>query len=254
MLIDTHCHLNDRKAFPDVNAEIAEATRLGATRLIVVGVEPGEWHSTVELCERHDELSFILGWHPNYTKEYDPLRLNELRTLLFHPKALALGEIGLDYHWDFSPPETQRKALIDQLDLASELAKPVVFHAREAYSDLLDVLEARPVRPYLFHCFSGSPEEAARAVRLDAYFGVDGPISYKKADELRGLVRTLPRDRLLVETDAPYLTPVPHRGKPNRPAYVRYVAEALAACLQISFDECANLTTNNAERFFGKIG
>jgi TatD DNase family protein len=251
MLIDTHCHLNDFKAFPDPAADIEEAARLGVGKMIVVGVEPAEWGRTVEICEAHPELFCILGWHPNYTKDYDPGLLVELSDLISHPKSLALGEIGLDYHWDYSPPSTQHRALTDQLDLAAQVGKPVVFHAREAYSDLLDVLEGRPVRPYLFHCFAGSQEEAERAVRLGAFFGVDGPISYKKADDLRSIVRGLPKDRLVVETDSPYMTPVPHRGKPNRPAYVRYVAEALAECLGIPIGECEKLTTTNAVSFFG---
>lgn len=250
-VIDTHCHLNDPEAFPDVASEIQEARRNGVDRMVVVGVQPVEWARTVALTEEHPELFCILGWHPNYTAEYDEARLAELEVLLGRSKALALGEIGLDYHWDYSPPQVQARALIAQLDLAERLELPVVFHAREAYSDLLNVLEARPQRPYLFHCFAGDANDAGRAMALDAYFGVDGPISYKKADALREIVRSLPRDRVLTETDAPYMTPVPHRGKPNRPAYVRHVTEALAETLGITLEQCEEVTTENAVRFFG---
>ncbi len=251
MLIDTHCHLNDPSAFPDAAAEIAAAKAKGVERIIVVGVKPDEWAETVRLAESHEELFCILGWHPNYTADYSPDRLQELETLLQRPKTLALGEIGLDYHWDYSPPEVQRRALLDQLGLAQKLEMPVVFHAREAYSDLLDVLEARPKRPYLLHCFAGSQQDAQRGAELGCYFGVDGPVTYKKAEDLRQILRRLPPDRLVVETDAPYLTPVPYRGKPNRPAYIPEIVAGLAAALGISPEECASVTTINAKRFFG---
>jgi TatD DNase family protein len=251
-LIDTHCHLNDIEAFPDVGPEIAEAARFGIDRMIVVGVQPDEWERTVHMTQQHEALFCILGWHPNYTANFDPAVLERLEKLLENPKVLALGEIGLDYHWDYSPKDAQFKALHAQLDLAERISKPVVFHAREAYSDLLDVLEARPVRPYLFHCFAGDQQDAKRAMALGAYFGVDGPITYKKSEELRSLVRSLPRERIVVETDAPYLSPMPFRGKQNRPAYVRNVAEGLAIALGISYAECETLTTENAQRFFGE--
>jgi len=251
MLIDTHCHLNDAKAFPDVEAEIAAAREAGVDRLIVVGTNPDEWERTRDLASSHDEIYAILGWHPNYTAEYDPATLSLLRSLLADPKVLALGEIGLDYHWDYAPRDVQHRALRDQLQLARELEMPVVFHAREAYSDLLDVLESEPPMPYLFHCFVGDSTEADRAARLGAYFGVDGPVTYKSAATLREVLAGVPRDRLVVETDAPYMSPVPHRGKPNRPAYVAHVNAGLATALGLQPDECAELTTANARRFFG---
>ena len=249
-MIDTHCHLNDVKAFPDPRAEIDAAVAAGVDRMIVVGTHPPDWATALALAEAHPEVFAIVGWHPNYTADYDPATLADLERLLAHPRVLALGEIGLDYHWDYSPHEIQRRALLDQLDLAASLNVPVVFHAREAYADLLDVLESRPPHPYLFHCWAGNADEAARAVALDAYFGVDGPVSYKKADDLRAVLRKIPIDRLVVETDAPYMTPVPHRGKPNRPAYVALVNEALANARAITPDACAKATTANAERFF----
>jgi TatD DNase family protein len=250
LLIDTHCHLNDPKAFPDPANAIREAVLAEVGTMIVVGVNQKEWRRTVELAEEHDELYAIVGWHPNYTADYHPDTLTELRELLKNPKVRALGEIGLDYHWDYSPRETQFKALHDQLDLARELQIPVVFHAREAYSDLLDVLEQRPPHPYLFHCWAGDADEAKRAVKLDAYFGVDGPVTYPKSDELREVLKTLPSDRLVLETDAPYMSPVPYRGKPNQPAYIPNINAFLAQTLGISAQECAAQTTANARRFF----
>jgi TatD DNase family protein len=251
LLIDTHCHLNDQGKFASVDQEIEFARSQGVQRMIVVGIEPIEWSRTVDLAKAHPELFCILGWHPNHTADYSKDKLASLATLARTPKCLAIGEIGLDYHWDYASPTIQREALLDQLDLAQGLNLPVVFHAREAYSDLLDVLEARPPRPYLLHCFAGDAQDARRATALECYFGVDGPISYKKADELRDVIRSLPQDRLVVETDAPYLTPVPFRGKPNRPGYVKNVNAALAETLGLSDADCQELTTQNALRFFG---
>lgn len=252
MLVDTHCHLNDREKFADVQAEIRAALDAGVKRLIVVGTKPSEWASSLALAEAHKELFCILGWHPNYTSDFDLSQLESLSVYANSAKCLAIGEIGLDYHWDYSPRETQRKALLAQLDLADQLELPVVFHAREAYSDLLDILELRPGRAYLFHCFAGSQEDALRAIALDAYFGVDGPITYKNASQLRHVISGLPKDRLLLETDAPYLSPEPFRGKTNRPAHVPLINKSLATLLELTEDECALLTSSNAARFFGQ--
>jgi len=252
-MIDTHCHLHDAKAFPEPEAEIAAARDAGVEKVIVVGVKPDDWEAAIAFAERFPEAYALVGWHPNYTAEYDPASLPRLRELLSHPKVLALGEIGLDYHWDFAPREIQHQALREGLDLAVETGMPAVFHAREAYGDLLDILETRPPHPYVFHCFAGTVEEALRATALGAYFGVDGPITYKKADNLREVFRSVPRDRILLETDSPYMAPTPHRGKPNRPSYVPLINVALAQTLEITPEACAAMTTVNAHAAFPKL-
>ena len=249
-LIDTHCHLNDPKAFPDPRAEIDAALAAGVERLVVVGTAPEDWDRAVAMAERFPEAWAIVGWHPNYTADYRRDTIPRLRELLAHPRVLALGEIGLDYHWAYAERSVQHAALRDGLDLAAETGKPVVFHAREAYADLLDVLEARPPYPYLMHCFAGTVEEGARAAALGCRFGVDGPVTYPKAEGLRESLRSLPFESLVVETDAPYMSPVPFRGKPNRPAYARQVAEGLAAALGRPFEEVARQTTATARAFF----
>lgn len=251
MLIDTHCHLNDAEAFPDPDVALAEARAAGVKRVIVVGVEPESCRRALALAEAHDGVYAIVGWHPNYTAGYTDEGLAEIEAMLGHPKTVALGEIGLDFHWQYATLEQQERALYAQLELGRRSGKPIVFHCREAYPRLLGVLEAEPRHPYLFHCFAGDLADAGRAMALDCYFGVDGPISYKKSEPLREIVRSLPRNRLVVETDSPYLSPEPYRGKPNRPANVAIVNAALAAALGIETDACAALTTANAERFFG---
>lgn len=251
-LIDTHCHLNLADLFPDPDPVIEEARREGVDRMIVVGCDLETSRAAVALAERHEGLYAVVGWHPNYAATFDAAGLAAIASLLGHPKVVALGEIGLDNHWDFATKDEQRRALDAQLDLATPLRKPLVFHCREAYPELLDILEAREgLPPFLLHCFAGDAQDAVRAVALGAWFGVDGPITYRKADELREVVRGLPPDRIVIETDSPYLTPHPHRGKPNRPAMVRLVNAGLAATLGLSPEACAELTTANAVRFFG---
>ncbi|HVT12483.1 MAG TPA: TatD family hydrolase [Fimbriimonadaceae bacterium] len=250
MLIDTHCHLNDPEAFPDPEEFLAEARMAGVERVIVVGVEPESCRRALALAEAHEGVFAIVGWHPNYTANYTDEGLAGIEEMLAHPKVVALGEIGLDFHWQYATLEQQERALYAQLELGRKAGKPIVFHCREAYPRLLDILEGQPRHPYLFHCFAGDSADAGRAMALDCYFGVDGPISYKKSEPLREIVRSLPRNRLVVETDSPYLTPEPYRGKPNKPAYVPLVNAALASALGIDPVECAALTTANAERFF----
>lgn len=251
MLIDTHSHIHNPENFPDPSAEVAAAKEAGVERIIVVGCEPQDWTMATAFAEKHDEVFAICGWHPNYTANYDPIDLPILIRVLKHPKVLAIGEIGLDYHWDYAPVTLQRKALKDQLRLGEETGKPIVFHAREAYSDLLDILETLPRQKYLFHCFAGTKEDARRALRLGAYFGCNGPITYKKADELRSVFSFIPPHKIVLETDAPYMAPVPHRGKPNRPAYIPILNKALAELHNMTQDEMAAQTTQNAIDFFG---
>lgn len=250
-MIDTHCHLNLVEAFPDVQASVREAIAAGVTRLIVIGIDLETSRRALEIAEAHEGVFATVGIHPNSSSEYSGAELADLEEMLAHPKAVAVGEIGLDYHWRYASQEKQKRSLVDQIALAKRLSKPAVFHCREAYDDLLDILADSKPSPWLLHCFSGNSQHARKAVGLGCYFGVDGPITYPKAKELREVVAALPRDRLVIETDSPYLTPVPHRGKPNKPAYLPLVNQGLAECLGLEPDECARLTTDNAERFLG---
>ena len=250
MLVDTHCHLN-LKEFADPEAAIGDAREHEVTRMIVIGVDVASSRRAIEIAEEHDGVYAVVGVHPNYACDYQTSDINTLEQMLAHAKVVAIGEIGLDYHWHYATREQQRVALSAQLDLADRLREPVVFHCREAYPDLLTFLETRQKGKWLFHCFAGDMEDARRAIALDAYFGVDGPITYPKAHGLREVVQSLPHDRIVIETDAPYLSPQPFRGKPNKPGYVRYVNAGLAATLGLTIEECAALTTANAERFFG---
>lgn len=250
VLFDTHCHLNIEKHFPNPSDEIDRARAAGVDRLCVVGIDLETCARAISLAEDHEGVFAVVGWHPNSAAEFSEAALNQIGDMLLHPKAVALGEIGLDYHWDVATPEQQKKCLIDQLNLAEELGKPVVFHCREAYDDLLDILEARPARPYLFHCFSGDASHAERVRALDGFIGVDGPLTYKRSEALREIVKGWPRNRLVLETDSPYLPPEPHRGKPNHPALLPLVNAALAECWSIAPTESARITSENGAEFF----
>lgn len=250
-LFETHCHLNDMKAFPDTEAAIAEARKSGVHQMVVIGVDVESSRKAQEIAHGHKDVWFAAGWHPNHAGEYATSDLPHIEEMLGDSKCLALGEIGLDYFRDYCPREDQYRCLNDQLDLAASLGSRVIFHCRDAYGDLLDVLEKRETLPYLFHCFAGTKEEGVRCAKLDGYFGVDGPITYKSRDDLRDAIRSLPQDRLVIETDAPWMPPVPHRGKRNHPAWLALVNEGLATSLEMDANECGEMTTRNAERFFG---
>lgn len=251
MLIDTHCHLNLTEHFPDPGAEVDFAKSCGVGHLVVVGIDIPSSQRAIDLAEHYPEVYAIAGIHPNHSSAYEPGQIPVLKEMLDHPKVVALGEIGLDYHWDYATRGQQYDALKAQLDLAEECQIPVVFHCREAYGDLLDILESRSRRQrWLLHCFAGDQTDARRAIALDCYFGVDGPITYKNAQPLRDLVMTLPRDRVVIETDAPYLTAVPHRGKPNRPGYVAHVNSMLASLWGCTQEQAGEITSGNARRFF----
>lgn len=247
---DTHCHLNDEDAFPDPEAAVSEARDHGVDRLVVVGVDTESSQKAVVLSERFENIWAVVGWHPNMAAHFSSAELSRIEELAQHPKVVAIGEIGLDFHWTYATLEQQRLALEAQLDLAEKLNKPVVFHCREAYPELLTVLESRPARPYLLHCFAGSSEDAVRAMTLGCYIGVDGPVTYKKADDLRAVIQQIGIGRLVVETDAPWLSPHPHRGKPNRPAWVGIVGEGLADTLGLSTETVKSMTNQNADSFF----
>ncbi|MBA4292040.1 hypothetical protein C0431_03625 [bacterium] len=249
-MIDTHCHLNDQEAFPNPDQAIREAVDAGVRNLIVVGIDE-EWSRiAVELADEHPEVYAVVGWHPTSAAKYDPHKLKAIEELAAHPKAVAIGEIGYDFYWDYSTPKQQYDCLIDHLDLANALNMPVVFHCREAYSALLDVLESRPIQPYLFHCFAGTEDDLNRAMELHSIFGVDGPVTYNKADELRRLLPKIGLNRLVLETDAPWLSPVPFRGKPNHPKYLGYIRDRVAEVFEVAPNTVAQATTQVAQDFF----
>lgn len=252
-LIDTHAHLNDSKFADDIDDAIARAIDAGVERIIVPGYDLDSSRAAVDLAARYESVYATVGVHPHDAKSYDSQTEQAILELSRGLKVLAIGEIGLDFHYDFSPRPQQMEAFEAQIDLAWRLGLPIVVHSRESNPEVLQVLKGRSANIVggVFHCFSGDADFAREVLDLGFYIGVDGPVTHKASEKLRGVVGMCPMDRLLVETDCPYLTPVPHRGKRNEPAYVRYVAEEVARVKGVTLEELAEATSANARSLFG---
>lgn len=264
MLVDTHCHLDFDSFAGEVEAVVERAAAAGVTRIIVPSLDLGNARAVLTLAERFPGVHAAVGVHPNSAAGWRDEWIDELRALAAHPRVVAIGEIGLDYYWDKTPPATQRRALLGQLTLAAELDLPVILHNRDASDDLLRLLgsmyhvptsreERSSLEPALrgvLHSFSADWNTAESALALGFYLGFTGPLTYKKADDLRAIAARVPLDRILIETDAPFLAPHPHRGRRNEPAYVRHVAERLAELRGLSLEEVAQATAANAVALF----
>ncbi len=255
-LIDSHAHVH----FPHFDAAraavIERARKAGLVAIVDIGTDLASSRAALALAEQHDFIYATVGVHPHDAKTVDQAVLDELRTLARHSKVVAIGEIGLDYYRDLSPRPVQRRAFADQLALAAELELPVVIHSRDAHDDVLTILRdwasSLPVgRVGVLHTYAAGPERLDDVLAMGFYIGLSGPVTFSNARRLREVAEMVPLDRLLVETDCPYLTPVPHRGKRNEPAYVRYVVEAVARARGASTENTANATTENARRLFG---
>lgn len=268
LLVDSHCHLDFNYFDEDREQVFARAVEAGVGRIVIPSVELASAAKILSLAESEEGLFAALGVHPNDADTWDPGTLDELRSLARHPKVVAIGEIGLDYYWDRTPRDLQESLFRQQLDLAAELNLPVILHTRnksgedrQAMADMLGILKewqaglaaaGSPLaeRPGVLHSYSDSLDSALRAVEMNFYIGITGPVTYRKAEELRAVAAGLPLVCLLLETDAPFLTPHPHRGERNEPAYVRYVAEKIAEIRNLPVEEVARATTENAGRLF----
>lgn len=257
MLIDSHCHLDFESFDADRDAIVQRATEAGVTQVVVPAIDLGNCHTVLALTEKYEGIFAAVGIHPTSSAEWQDDWISILRDLAQHPKVVAIGEIGLDYYWDKSPKAVQQRALTLQLELAAELNLPVIIHNRESSADVIRLLSESPLvgreNPGVLHSFAADWETAVSALNLGYYLGFTGPITFKKADELREIAKKVPEDRILVETDAPFLTPHPYRGKRNEPAYVAYVAERLAMERGVDTAVFAQQTTANAQRLFSAI-
>lgn len=255
-LVDTHCHLD----FPDYDADrdqvVQAAREAGVVAMITIGIDLASSRRAVELAERYAGVYAAVGIHPHSAAEVTPAALDELRRLARHPRVVAIGEIGLDYYRDRVPAPEQRRAFRAQLELAAECGLPVIIHNRDAEADVWDQLAGlagtagAPLRGVM-HCFGAGPDWALRFCALGLYVGLDGPVTFKNGERAREVARVVPEDRLLVETDAPFLAPHPYRGRRNQPAWVRLVAERIAQERGRTLAEIARQTTANAARLFG---
>lgn len=254
MLVDTHCHLDFEWFDEDREEVVARALAAGVQRIVVPALDLENVEMVLALAEAYEAVYAAVGIHPNSAAEWEDGWLDRLRALAGHEKVVAIGEIGLDYYWDKTPAAVQHRAFSRQLALAAELALPVIVHNREADVDVLRLLADSPLagqeRPGVLHSFSSPWETAVTGLELGFYLGFTGPVTFKKAEELREIAARAPLERLLVETDAPFLTPQPHRGKRNEPAYVAHVAAKIAEVRGLSEAQVAEATTANASRLF----
>jgi TatD DNase family protein len=255
MTIDSHAHL-EMKAFDgDREAVIGRAAAAGLTAIITVGTTLPDCEKAVSLARLYPLIHAAVGIHPHEVKGIDAGTYDALRILAGQAKVVAIGEIGLDFFYDLSPREIQLRRFAEQLDLADELDLPVIIHDREAHAETLAILRQRKGRLRgVLHCFSGDPAMARECIALGFHLSVAGPVTYRKADQLRVVAREIPAERLLIETDAPYLAPQPYRGKRNEPAYVVETARCLAEIRGMAVGELERVTEENARRLFSLDG
>ncbi len=250
MFTDSHCHLDDQKFDADRDAAIARALAAGVDRMMAIGTGDGppDLEAAIRLADAHPAIYATIGVHPHDAAKATDETFARLSELTRHPKVLAMGEMGLDYHYDFSPRDVQRHVFERQLALAREARKPIVIHTREAWDDTLAILRANWTGEGIMHCFTGDERQAREALDLGFYLSFGGVLTFPKAEEVRQAVRIAPEDRILIETDSPYLAPVPHRGKRNEPAFVVETARRLAETRGVPLETIARATSANFER------
>jgi len=252
-LVDSHCHLDSKEFDPDRDEVIQRALDAGVERMVAIGTGEGppDLETGIRLADRYPSFVATVGIHPHDAAKAKPADFERLAALLAHPKVVAVGEIGLDYHYDFSPRDTQKSAFIAQMKMAADARKPIVIHTREAWDDTFALIEehwSAHGHGGIMHCFSGGPAEARRALDLGFYLSFGGIVTYPKAAEVHEAARLVPLDRILIETDAPYLAPAPRRGKRNEPALIVHTAQRLAQLRGESFETVAQATTENFDR------
>jgi TatD DNase family protein len=255
MLVDSHCHLDFPDLAPRLAAVIAAAAQAGVGRMVTISTQVRRADVYRALAEAHRSVLCTVGTHPHNAAEEPDTAVSELVRLAEHPRCVAIGESGLDYYYDKSPREVQKRVFRTHIAAARDTGLPLVIHARDADADMIAILtEEMRVGRYdaVLHCFSSGAELASVGVELGFYISFSGILTFRKSDELRRIAALVPRERLLVETDAPYLAPEPHRGRTNEPAYVMHTARVLADVIGVSEDEVARITTANFYRLFRK--
>ncbi|MCM3762598.1 TatD family hydrolase [Alkalihalobacillus oceani] len=253
MLFDTHVHLNADQFEDDLDEVLTRARKAGVTNMVVVGFDEKTIKRALELVERYEELYAAVGWHPVDAVDMTDKHLAWLEELSSHPKVVALGEMGLDYHWDKSPKDVQKEVFRKQIRLAKKVKLPIIIHNREADQDIVDLLKEEGAGEVggIMHCFGGSVEIARQCLDMNFYISLGGPVTFKNARRPKEVAQAIPLDRLLIETDCPYLAPHPYRGKRNEPAYVKLVAEQIASLREMSYEALSAATRENAKKLFG---
>ena len=252
MIVDTHCHLYFEELNKDLDGVLSRANELGVNTFICVGTNINDSHESLTLAQKYKNIYATAGIHPHDSKDAAEDYLQELRKLLDNEKIVAVGEMGLDYFRNISNSDTQKIVFKDQLKLAEETKKPIVFHNREADEDIINILSDFPNVIGVAHCFSSSYETAIKLIEMGFYISFSGNLTFKNS-HLPEVAKKLPLDRLLVETDSPFLSPVPFRGKTNEPGRTRYVVEKLAEIFDSDIDQIASITTANAKNLFNLV-
>lgn len=252
MLIDSHAHLDDKKFDLDRDMIIENLKNNGIESVINVGADLKSSRSTVELAKKYENIYAVIGVHPHSATQLDDRAIDTLRDLAKEEKVIAIGEIGLDFYYDNSPRDVQRSAFKAQIELAKKLKLPLVIHSREADGETFDILKEAQDGDLkvLLHCYSGSAELALRYLELGFYLSLGGPVTFKNARVPKEVAEIVPLDRLVIETDSPYLTPEPYRGKRNEPMFVKYVAKQIAEIKNITIEEVIKATNENTKMFF----
>ncbi len=256
MLVDSHCHLDFPEFSSELDAVLARARAAGIGRLVTISTLVGKFPALLAISERFEEVYCSVGTHPHHADKEPNVTADDLVAAAKHPKVVAIGEAGLDYHYDNSPRDAQEKGFRTHIAAARETQLPLVIHAREADADIARILEEESKRgafPFVLHCFTGGEDLARRGVALGGYVSFSGILTFKNGEDLRKIAASLPEDRILVETDAPFLAPNPYRGKRNEPAYVAETARVLGETRGVSAAAIAKTTSANFFRLFSKV-
>jgi len=252
VFIDTHSHIDMGDFIEDFPAMLAQCDEVGVKKIIIPGVNQEDTPRIIELIEEYEQLYALVGMHPEEAKKWNDTTYNYFKEVAKHPKVLGIGEIGLDYYWDKTYNDIQQEVFIKQIELAKEINKPIVVHDRDAHADTLRILKETNAKEIgvVLHCFSGSVEFLNECIKEGYYISLGGVTTFKNAIKPKEVAMAVPLDRLMLETDAPYMTPVPYRGKTNYPYYIPLIAENIAKLRGISLEEVAKVTTDNAVSFF----
>lgn len=250
-LIDSHCHI-DNERFDEDRAEILKRIEENLEFAVNIGYDLASSKESVKLAEENEFIYAVVGIHPTDIAGYDDELEREIEELAKHPKVLAIGEIGLDYHWMTEPKERQQEVFRRLMEVARRAGKPVVIHTRDAIHDTLEILKEYEDIKGIVHCYPGSYESALEVMN-NYYFGVGGVITFKNSKKLKEAVEKIPLERLIIETDCPYLTPEPYRGKRNEPMYVEYVARTIAEIKEVSYEEVVRITNENTKKAYGMV-
>ena len=249
-MIDTHSHINFEEYRENFDSVLKEIRENGVEKVIIPGVEPSTFDDIINLCIKYEMLYAAIGVHPSEFETYNEAAEKRIYELCTKKKVVAIGEIGLDYYYGADTKEEQKLLLNKQLEIAQKLELPVIIHDREAHEDCFNILRDYKLKEVIFHCFSGNAEFASKCVDKGYYIAIGGVVTFKNAKDLKESAKIIPLDRLLLETDAPYLTPVPFRGKLNTPAYLKYIAQEIANIKGIDIEAVKTSTTENARKVF----